>query len=332
MNLFIDTNTFLAFYHLSSDDLEELKKLGVLIGQRRVKLFLPQQVIDEFRRNRENKIADALNRFSEEKLNNQFPQMCKSYGEYAKMRAAIEEYNKQKSKLKEKLRADIVAGCLKADEIISDLFSKASLIEVSDDILTKAQKRMIIGNPPGKNNSHGDAINWECLLAGVPADEDLFFITEDGDFASELDASEFSPFLQNEWKVSNGREIIFFNRLSAFFKNKFPDIRLASELEKELLITDLAASRNFATSRKLLKQIVKYGDFTDTQLNDIVQAAITNSQISWIAGDDDINEYLRTLIKGRQGDIEPDALQKFKEVIGEKPAPIQVPVDDDVPF
>ena len=31
MNLFIDTNVFLSFFHLSNDDLEEIHKLAVLI-------------------------------------------------------------------------------------------------------------------------------------------------------------------------------------------------------------------------------------------------------------------------------------------------------------
>lgn len=35
MNLFIDTNVLLSFYHVSSDDLEELEKLVVLLEQRR---------------------------------------------------------------------------------------------------------------------------------------------------------------------------------------------------------------------------------------------------------------------------------------------------------
>ena len=60
MNIFIDTNVYLSFYHLSSDDLEELKKLVVLAREGKVVLLLPEQVIDEFRRNRAAKIADAL--------------------------------------------------------------------------------------------------------------------------------------------------------------------------------------------------------------------------------------------------------------------------------
>ena len=63
MHLFIDTNVLLSFFHVSSDDLEELKKLVVLLGQKKAQLYVPVQVKMEFRRNREAKVADALRRF-----------------------------------------------------------------------------------------------------------------------------------------------------------------------------------------------------------------------------------------------------------------------------
>ena len=60
MHAFIDTNILLSFYHLSNDDLEELKKLAVLIQQKSVTLYLTDQIAAEFARNREVKIADAV--------------------------------------------------------------------------------------------------------------------------------------------------------------------------------------------------------------------------------------------------------------------------------
>jgi predicted nucleic acid-binding protein len=50
--LFIDTNIFLSFYHLSGEDLEELNKLTVLLRKGEVALLLPEQVRDEFYRMR----------------------------------------------------------------------------------------------------------------------------------------------------------------------------------------------------------------------------------------------------------------------------------------
>ena len=86
MNLFIDTNVFLHFYHYSGDDLAELDKLAVLIKNSDLNLFIPDQVQDEFYRNRDNTIADALKEFRKEKLDKQFPQMTKPFDEYVKMR------------------------------------------------------------------------------------------------------------------------------------------------------------------------------------------------------------------------------------------------------
>ncbi len=73
MKLFIDTNIFLSFYHLTSEDLEELRKLAVLLDQKKVVLYVTDQVRAEFNRNRETKIADAVKRLTDQRLNLQFP-------------------------------------------------------------------------------------------------------------------------------------------------------------------------------------------------------------------------------------------------------------------
>lgn len=82
MNLFIDTNVFLSFFHLSNDDLEEIHKLAVLIDKGDVTLWLTEQVKNEFKRNRESKISDAVKKLKEQKSKPQFPQICKDYEEY----------------------------------------------------------------------------------------------------------------------------------------------------------------------------------------------------------------------------------------------------------
>lgn len=331
-DLFIDTNVFLSFYHLSSDDLEELRKLAVLLDKKKVTLWIPKQVMDEFGRNREAKIADALKRFRDDKLNDQFPQICKEYEEYGLMRDAIIAYKQNKAKLLEKLTAEISTNSLKADKTIIELFGKAKQIDVTAEIVSKARVRMIVGNPPGKNDSTGDAINWECLLEALPDWEDLLFITDDSDYASPLDGASFLQFLQSEWRARKFSEVRYFNRLSAFFRNQFPDIHLAMELEKEILIGNLTNSPNFASTRSVLNQLVKYGDFTATQVNDIVQAAITNNQVYWIAKDEDINENLRQLVKNRENQIEPNTLNEFRRILGEAAAPVPPPSFDDTTF
>lgn len=92
-SLYLDTNVYLSFYHLSNDDLEELKKLSVLTNSGKLTLYLPEQTKNEFYRNRDTKIADAIKRFNDNKLNNVFPQIIKDYEtEYNLMRNAAKEY------------------------------------------------------------------------------------------------------------------------------------------------------------------------------------------------------------------------------------------------
>ena len=90
MHLFLDTNIYLSFYHYTSDDLEELRKLGVLIESKNLTLHVPDQVVFEFRRNREAKFADALSKFKKEGLDKNFPQIMLAYEEdYRVMRDSI---------------------------------------------------------------------------------------------------------------------------------------------------------------------------------------------------------------------------------------------------
>jgi predicted nucleic acid-binding protein len=304
MNLFIDTDIFLGFYHLSNEDLEELRKLSVLLKEKRITLFLPKQVIDEFTRNRESKIADALKRFREEKLNNQFPQICKEYNEYETIREAIRQFEKANSDLLEKLIADIEARNLKADKSIKELFDTATVIDISVDILERAKNRYDLGNPPGKGKSYGDSVNWESLLATCPDCEDIYFITDDKDYFSEVSEDRFSSFLLDEWRERKKSDLVFLRRLSSFFKENFPHIKMASELEKELLINDLRHSDSFRTTKWTLRKLSKFSDFTEDELNEIVLAAISNRQIYWISGDSVVRNTLGNIVDENEARID----------------------------
>ena len=103
MNVFLDTNIFLSFYHLTNDDLEELLKLKVMLEKKNVVLFLPTQIMDEYWRNRENKIAAALKSLKDQNLKLQFPVLCKDYMEYDTLRELQKELGKQHSSLLSKI-------------------------------------------------------------------------------------------------------------------------------------------------------------------------------------------------------------------------------------
>ncbi len=330
MHLFIDTNIFLSFYHLTNDDLEELRKLSVLIEKGQITLYLTEQVKSEYLRNREIKIADAIKRLKEQKLNLHFPQLCKDYKEYPALRKLQKDYAKQHAELLDIISNDVDSNSLKADTIIQELFNKANVIETSMELVDAARLRMEVGNPPGKNGSFGDAINWETLLQNVPSECDLFLVADDRDFFSVLDESEPKEFLAVEWKITKSSNIYCYRRLSTYFKEHFPDINLASELEKELLIKDFIISSDFATTHTLVAKLAQYDDFSSAQSNELISASLENNQIHWIIGDPDVYGFLSTIADSHKNKIEDDLFAELTEVL-EKVTPVEEEFDP-IPF
>lgn len=315
INLYIDTNAYLTFFHLSSDDLEEVRKLEILAGVTgEIRLHLPEQTYDEFLRNRDNKIADALKKFKEEKLNNIFPQIAKEHAEYAKMREIIRDFEQMKSKLLEKLNQDIFERKLAADKTFQSLFAHSHFYQTTEVLLNTARMRFDLGKPPGKNKSYGDALNWESLMMYVPNGEDLYFISDDKDYFSETNSDLFNAYLKDEWYRRKSSNIYFYKRISAFCKEKFPHINIASEYEKDTLVKDLQSSGSFSHSRHLLTRLSNFETFSSDQLNALVIACINNSQVFWIREDADIKQFLNQIIQPNRSKINEDLLKKYDAV------------------
>ena len=318
MNLFIDTNVFLSFYHLSNDDLEEIHKLTVLIEKREVTLWLTEQVKDEFKRNRENKISEAMKKLKEQKTKPQFPQICKDYEEYPEIRELQKQYSQKLSSLTKKVTDDVTGSTLKADQKIKELFAKSKVIETTNELVAKARFRMDVRNPPGKDGSLGDAINWEGLLESVEDNQKLYLIADDKDYYSVLDEYKLKEFLSDEWKDKKTEEVVFYRRLSQFFKDHYPDIKLATELEKELAIRNLVNSGNFANTHSAISKLSKYAEFNKSQVNELVQICFTNDQVGWIIGDDDVEEFYKSLLDNHGDVIEDELKLKLEKAL--KPA------------
>jgi predicted nucleic acid-binding protein len=323
MNLFIDTNIYLTFYHFSSDDLEELRKLLVAIKNHKIVLYVPEQATKEFRRNREVKIADALKMLGEQKLPKSFPQFCKDYKEYSELRDAIDKYEQGKNKLMQNLLHDIKNKNLGADKLIADLFGEAKIIETTEDILVKAKRRFDLGNPPGKNKSYGDAVNWESLIASAPNRKDFHLITDDRDYISQIDSNCLSEFLFEEWQEEKKSEIFFYKTLSAFFQQHFPDIKLATQLEKEFAIASLVNSGTFANTHAAIAKLLRYTDLSNSEINEIIESSISNNQIYKIREDEDVLDYLTSLIRGKEDIIEPGTLNEFNELYHPQPKSVE---------
>ena len=316
MQLFIDTNILLSFYSFNQEDLAELHKLIGAIEREQITLLLTDQLIDEFNRNREQRIDGAIKSLRTQTFNPQFPQLCEDYPEVELLRSALKQYEQAHATLTNKILVGIKAKNLKADRIIQSLFSSGKKLAANLNILDRARFRMGVGNPPGKNNSLGDAINWECLLDETPVGEDLFFITGDKDYASALNEDEFSDFLLNEWHDKKQTKIHFYKRLSGFCKEQFPEIAIASSRDKEFLIRDFVNSQSIADTQKAIAKLSYYHEFSAAQVNTIVAAAISNRQVAWSIEDESVSSFISSVVTNNEQYLDAASLTSIQNLLG----------------
>lgn len=329
MFVFIDTNILLSFYHFSSDDLQELQKLVEAIKNGPIRLALPEQVAHEFRRNRDARIALAIADMKKQNLDLQFPQICRDSNRYEQMRVAQKEYSRLHREILAEIRVAANARKLKADGIVEQLFDVADSYPTNTELYSKARRRVELGNPPGKNGSLGDAVNWEALLANVPAQEDLHFITGDKDFCSPIDNSRFYPYLADEWSMQKSSVLHFYRQLSVFFKQQDLDITLAIEREINELITKLGESESFSITHLIVAELSRFTDFSDDQANQIVTAILGNNQVHWIIGDEDVYDLATRTIEGREAAIDDENLAELKALLAKVEPKLSY---DDIPF
>ena len=297
ITLFIDTNVLLSFYHLTSEDIEELKKLVVLIEKKEIDLVIPKQVENEFWRNRGGKIADAMKKLREAKFNASFPAFSKEYEQYGEIRSLLKNADQLHANLVSKLTQDAESMSLKADEIVKGLFTKATKPVFKQDHYLSAVMRVRLGNPPGKSETVGDALNWETLLAAVAEGTDLYLVSEDKDYRSHLSEGMFNEFLQNEWKTKKKSTLHYYSKISDFFKECFPGIKIASQIESDLAIAGLSDSGSFAATHSYIAQIDKIEQFSPEQVERLVKIPEENNQVGWIIGDDDVHAFYSKLLK-----------------------------------
>lgn len=315
MHLFLDTNIYLGFFKLSGDDLEELRKLAVAVRSGDTVLYLPDQVCDEFRRNRASTISESLRIVESAQLPKAYPRLFTNLDGYPEMRKTLDSFERQRGELLEKAKAAALGDNLHADQLIRELFEIAHRVPLAAEIRASAETRRLLGNPPGKKDSMGDAINWESLLADVPAGDDLVLVSADGDYASKLDPRVADEFLSEEWARLKQAAISLHGSLTAAFKAHYPAIRLAADLEKTLAIDALIASPNFRSTHLAIQKLSAFAEFTPVEAANMIEAAMSNSQIRQIIGDVDLREFYSILAERFCDQLEPANVAWLREAL-----------------
>lgn len=231
--------------------------------------------------------------------------MAKTHDQIPKLRSLQETFNQLVKDIKADVTLQAVENRLKADELIEVLFDQFKDEVLDQEIFIKARVRQQIGNPPGKKDSLGDAINWEWLIVSVPDLEDLNIVSGDGDFESVLTSGVVKDFLRREWRAIKRSEIRLFKGLPELLKEFFPDIKLSDEIDKKDAIMKLESSYNFSATHAAIAKLSKYDEFNENEQVRLVNAFIENQQINWILGDEDVFEFAKKLL----GQIKNVAIQ-----------------------
>lgn len=119
MKVFIDTNILLDLYSLSGPDLDELKIVLKLMKRNKVELLVSKQVEDEFWRNREGVIRDALKHFKETKAISKIPNIFRTNAKCSELEKAIEVVNCLARELDKEVSRETDENKLKADKLIN---------------------------------------------------------------------------------------------------------------------------------------------------------------------------------------------------------------------
>jgi hypothetical protein len=315
MQLFIDTNILLSFYALNQEDLGELSKLRDRVASGEVQLLITDQILDEFYRNREQRIEGTLKSFYGQTFNTQVPQICEDYPEVQHLRATLKEYEQAHNALAKKVSIDIKTKNLLTDRLLQSLFDQGTKVVMDSAIVDRAKLRMSLGNPPGKNNSLGDAVNWECLLAAVPDQTDLFLISGDKDYSSPLGDEELSGFLRDEWQRRKQSTIHFYRRISNFFKEQLPEIEMANSRDRDFLVRELATSQSLLDVQKNVARLIAYPEFSAGQANNIILASLNNQHIAWSIEDENVRGFLLDITTRYERYLDVEVLDRFKKLL-----------------
>lgn len=313
-NVFIDTNVLLSFYAFTSDDLAELEKLVEEINAKRFRLLITDQVRDEFRRNREAKIADALKGFVEKAGIDAFPRMIQHFEEYKELSEAAEKYKERKSVIRRKLEKEIRTRSLPADRIFNEILEATQIIETTEEIAERAHYRVSLGRPPGKNGSLGDAVNWELLLSACQPKSNLKIVTNDKDYLSPVTQDRFNEYLADEWREKCGGEVELYSKLREMLKEVVPKIQLSpasnalmesirlsvrtdngNQGHLEWFVRAIENSPSFTATHHLLAGAPDAREFSPEQVDRLFRAAVENSEIAWISSDEDVQSFFRSL-------------------------------------
>jgi hypothetical protein len=308
----IDANILLSLYDYTDDDLQKLEALVNAVDDGKVVLYLTKQAVDEFRRNRDKKLADIISALEKKpKGDKSLPRLCDGLPERDQFLDAMEAVLALRTELINQVRSKAAARELAADALIEKLIGAAKTLTHDHKTIEAARERRDLGQPPGKRDSLGDQVIWETLLASVGKGQPLTILSKDGDWVSPL-TNQVDPILVAEWQARKGAQLTLARTLNDFLKGMEIDVEISVDPDKEFQVNRLCTAGSFSTTHAAIEKLVNYDSFNPPQVNKMVDAFLDNAQIRWIAGDQDVNDFYTKLLAGHAAVVDAE---KFVEVM-----------------
>jgi RNA polymerase sigma factor (sigma-70 family) len=240
--LLIDTNKFLDFYRYQEENMEVLNKLSSF-----ERIIIPEQIIDEFRRNRTKEVKSLLSKIEEKNKNiNKGLFNIEPIGIFSSEIIRINKDNaKQVGEIKSRIDSlkEKVGGMI--DEETSDVVltafnkiinnKKTKILAHNEDAYRLAIKRNNLGGIPRsdksgfKNLTVCDEYIWETLLS--ESEWDIVFVTRDDTYLDNIQS------LKEEYLKKTEKTIEFINLVSKGLELCGEEISI-NAIEKEQIETE----------------------------------------------------------------------------------------------
>lgn len=290
----IDSNIYRDIFSPSEKFSEEIKdSLIKLVEKGTAKLLLPLQIKQEVERNHLAEWYDiAFGEMNQKisKREGEISDVSKRFEKYKSHKLLIKEIQKDKKELEKivgALRVRYKSKKSRSNQILKEIFSKAELLPESEEVLKKAELRVLKRNPPRDSEGHfGDAIIWESLIEffkkrSMERDDTLVLVSNDKTAWGNDD--KINLWLDDEWRKETKAKIILvqkFSDIPGLTKKESQKIKTEETSSSENFVSDFVNSYSWDNAGNNAQKLLKIKDkLTGNDYEKIIRASLENHQI-----------------------------------------------------
>lgn len=242
--IFIDTNVLLDFYRIRYNDVS-MQLLDEIVKHKDL-IITTFQVEMEFKKHRQLILGESYGEFIKNRnINFTIPQILRDNEEVDRINAARGDIFNYQRALEEKFKKTYIDPensddvYIKLEEVFrhESQYILENQSDLSEQIINLAKKRFDLGSPPrkDKDNSIGDAVNWEWILeCAKNSEKSIIIVSRDSDYGRIFDKKPYiNDFLAHEFyqKQKGDSKIILTNLLTDAFK--YVQIPITDDMVKE---------------------------------------------------------------------------------------------------